>query len=80
MAAGRGQTLWLSMLVEAMERFSAPEWRNAPCDAMELAGLRAHLARPAAPRSHLLRSTHVIHASTIALSGSTPKALGCLLP
>ena len=30
MAAGRGQTLWLSMLVEAMERFSAPEWRNAP--------------------------------------------------
>jgi hypothetical protein len=46
---GRGQTLWLSMLVEAMERFSAPEWRNVPCDAVELAALRAQLARPAAP-------------------------------
>ena len=56
MAAGRGQTLWLSMLVEAMERFSAPEWRNAPCDAMELAGLRAQLARPAALASHLLNA------------------------
>ena len=46
---GTGQTLWLSMLVEAMERFSAPEWRNVPCDAVELAALRAQLARPAAP-------------------------------
>jgi hypothetical protein len=46
---GRGQTLWLSMLVEAMERFSAPEWRNVPRDAVELAALRAQLARPAAP-------------------------------
>ena len=48
--------MWLSMLVEAMERFSAPEWRNAPCNAMELAALRAHLARPAAPPSHLLNA------------------------
>jgi hypothetical protein len=47
--SGKGQTLWLSMLVEAMERFSAPEWRNVPCDAVELAALRAQLARPAAP-------------------------------
>ena len=47
--SGKGQTLWLSMLVEAMERFSAPEWRNVPCDAVELAVLRAQLARPAAP-------------------------------
>jgi hypothetical protein len=45
----RGQTLWLSVLVEAMERFSAPEWRAIPCDAAELAALRAQLARPAAP-------------------------------
>ena len=47
--SGRGQTLWLSMLVEAMEKFSAPEWRDVPCDAVELAALRAQLARPASP-------------------------------
>jgi hypothetical protein len=43
------QTLWLSMLVDAMEKFSRPEWRARPCDRLELAAVRAHLARPAAP-------------------------------
>ena len=52
--------MWLSMLVEAMERFSAPEWRNAPCDAMELAALRAQLARLVALLSHLLTDSHGI--------------------
>jgi hypothetical protein len=46
---GSGQTLWLSRLVDAMEKFSRPEWRAIPCDRLELAAVRAQLARPAAP-------------------------------
>jgi hypothetical protein len=46
-----GQTLWLSMLVDAMEKLSRPEWRAVPCDRLELAALRAQLARPAAAYS-----------------------------
>jgi len=46
---GSGQARWLSMLVDAMEKYSAPEWRGIPCDRRELAALRAQLARPAAP-------------------------------
>jgi hypothetical protein len=45
---GNGQTLWLSMLVDAMEKFSRPESRAIPCDRLELAAMRAQLARPAA--------------------------------
>jgi hypothetical protein len=44
-----GQTLWLSMLVEAMEDVSRPEVRAMPCDRLLLAALRAQLARPASP-------------------------------
>jgi hypothetical protein len=50
-----GQNLWLSMLVDAMEKFSRPELRAVPCDILTLAAVRAQLARPAAtylPRSH----------------------------
>jgi hypothetical protein len=47
--SGSGQTVWLSTLVEAMERFSSPEWRALPCDQAELSSFRAHLERPAAP-------------------------------
>jgi hypothetical protein len=43
----KGQTLWLSMLIEAMEKFSRPEWRERPVDRLEHAALRARLARPA---------------------------------
>jgi hypothetical protein len=46
---GNDQTLWLSMLVEAMERFSSPEWRERPCEQAELTSFRAHLEKPAAP-------------------------------
>ena len=45
---GSGQTLWLSMLVDTMEKFSRPEWRAIPCDPTELASVRDQLARPAA--------------------------------
>jgi hypothetical protein len=44
---GSGQTLWLSTLVDTMEKFSRPEWRAIPCDRLELAAMRAQLARPA---------------------------------
>jgi hypothetical protein len=44
--SGSGQTVWLSMLVDAMEKFSGPGWRALPCDRLELAAARAQLARP----------------------------------
>jgi hypothetical protein len=46
--SGRGQNLWLSTLVDTMEKVSRPEWRAIPCDRLELAAVRAQLARPAA--------------------------------
>jgi hypothetical protein len=54
--SGTGQNSWLSMLVDAMEKFSRPEVRAVPCDQLTLAAFRAHLARPASvylPRSHV---------------------------
>jgi hypothetical protein len=45
---GSGQTLWLSKLIDTMEKFSRPEWRAVPCDGLELAALHAQLALPAA--------------------------------
>ena len=50
--SGNGQTLWLSMLVKAMEEVSRPEVRAVPCDRLALAALRAQLARPASPYPH----------------------------
>ena len=46
--SGDGEKLWLSMLVDTMEKVSRPEWRAIPCDRMEIDALRAQLARPAA--------------------------------
>jgi hypothetical protein len=43
----KGKTLWLSMLIEAMEKFSRPEWRARPVDRLEHVALQARLARPA---------------------------------
>jgi hypothetical protein len=43
----KDQTLWLLRLIEAMEKFSRPEWRARPVDRREHAALRARLARPA---------------------------------
>jgi hypothetical protein len=42
-----GQTLWLSGLIAAMEKLSRSEWRTRPLDPIELAEVRARLARPA---------------------------------
>jgi hypothetical protein len=44
---GKGQTAWLCRLIEAMEKFSRPEWRARPVDRLELAAVRARLAQPA---------------------------------
>ena len=50
--SGNGQTLWLSMLVEAMEQVSRPEYRAVPCDPLVLAAVRAQLERPASPYAY----------------------------
>lgn len=47
--SGDGEKLWLSMLVEAMEEVSRPEFRSLPCDPLILIALGAQLARPASP-------------------------------
>jgi hypothetical protein len=44
-----GQKLWLSMLIDAMEEASRPEFRAVRCDQSVLAAVRAQLARPASP-------------------------------
>jgi hypothetical protein len=41
------QGAWLSRLVDAMEKFSRPEWRTRPVEPRELAAMRARLAQPA---------------------------------
>jgi hypothetical protein len=46
---GDGQKSWLSMLVEAMEEISRPEFRALPVDASVLAAVSAQLARPTSP-------------------------------
>jgi hypothetical protein len=43
----KGQTLWLAILIETMEKFSRPEWRARPVSRLELAAALARLAQPA---------------------------------
>jgi hypothetical protein len=47
--SGKGESLWLSMLIDTMEEVSRPEYRRLPCDRSVLAKVRAQLARPASP-------------------------------
>ena len=47
--SGDGQTKWLSMLVDAMEQVSHPEFRSLPCDPSILIAVSAQLNRPASP-------------------------------
>src|ERR1700712_5737618 len=42
-----GERLWLSVLIDTMERVSQPERRTAVCDPSLLAKVRAQLQRPA---------------------------------
>jgi hypothetical protein len=39
-----GESAWLSMLVETLERLSDPEVRAVPCDPGDLTAAKAHLA------------------------------------
>jgi hypothetical protein len=48
--SANGQTVWLSRLIEAMERFSRPEWRARPVDPLELVAMQARLAQPVSIR------------------------------
>jgi len=50
--SGDGQKLWLSMLIDAMEEVSRPEFRAVPVDRSVLAAVRAQLARPASPYAY----------------------------
>ena len=45
--SGGDEKRWLSMLIDTMEEVSRPEIRAVPCDRLVLAGVYAHLARPA---------------------------------
>jgi hypothetical protein len=46
---GKGQTLWLARLVDAMEKISGADRHAHRIDRLELAAIRAQLGRPAAP-------------------------------
>jgi hypothetical protein len=50
--SGDGEKLWLSMLIDTMEKVARPEFRSLPCDPSVLVALRAQLARPASAYAH----------------------------
>jgi hypothetical protein len=50
--SGDGEKLWLSMLIDTMEKIAGREFRAAPCEPLVLAKVRAQLARPASPYPH----------------------------
>jgi hypothetical protein len=50
--SGAGERLWLSMLVDTMEKVACREFRAVPCDRLVLAQVSAQLARPASPYPH----------------------------
>jgi hypothetical protein len=43
----QGQTLWLSRLIETMEKFSRPDWRSRPVDRLDRIAMVARLGQPA---------------------------------
>jgi hypothetical protein len=50
--SGDRDRLWLSMLIDTMEKVSRPEFRTLPCDPSILMALRAQLARPVTCYAH----------------------------
>jgi hypothetical protein len=50
--SGDGGKLWLSRLIDAMEKISRPEFPSLPCDRSVLAAVSAQLARPASAYPH----------------------------
>jgi hypothetical protein len=47
--SGDGEKLWLSTLIDTMEKIARRELRAVPCDRLLLAKVSAHLARPVSP-------------------------------
>jgi hypothetical protein len=47
--SGDGEKLWLSALIDTMEKIARRELRAVPCDRLVLAKVSAHLARPVSP-------------------------------
>jgi hypothetical protein len=47
--SGDGERLWLSTLIDTMEKIARREFRAVPCDRIVLAKVSAQLARPASP-------------------------------
>jgi hypothetical protein len=47
--SGDGEKLWLSTLIDTMEKIACRELRAVPCDRLVLAKVSAHLARPVSP-------------------------------
>jgi hypothetical protein len=47
--SGDGEKLWLSMLIDTMEKVSRRELGATPCDRAVLSAVRAQLARPVSP-------------------------------
>jgi hypothetical protein len=47
--SGDSERLWLSALIDTMERVSRPEVRAVPCDRRLLAAVEVQLARPVSP-------------------------------
>jgi hypothetical protein len=47
--SGDGEKLWLSTLIDTMEKIARRESRAVPCDRLVLAEVSAHLARPVSP-------------------------------
>jgi hypothetical protein len=47
--SGDGEKLWLSALIDTMEKIARRELRAVPCDRLVLAQVSAHLARPVSP-------------------------------
>ena len=45
--SGNGETPWLSMLVETLEKLSDPIERSVACDPETLIAAKAHLSHPA---------------------------------
>jgi hypothetical protein len=50
--SGDGERLWLSMLIDTMEKIARREFRAVPCDRLVLAKVSAQLARPASSYPH----------------------------
>jgi hypothetical protein len=45
--SGDGERLWLSMLVDTMEKIASPDFRGLPCSPSVLSAVEAQLGNPA---------------------------------